>query len=686
MRSRFRQGELIGTRPWPTQARSALVEYIAWYSSTRHCTVGYRSPARFENGRYDTIKNVAVTGISVRQSGAAPARQADLFMEAAVVARRLLVAGAGGLLIAGTALAGMACSSAARSTAATPPCRARGVPPPAERIAATTATYHAIEAKIAAGGSLRLRFPDPTAQEDIIDYGNQDLWKQGIDGACVTVAYVVTNPDPGLAASMAAYDTAMGLPPAHITETALPAPGSPSYVCQIECSTGEDRLDAEAIHSMAPYAKIIFVHPPVPETIGMQGWPQVAQAIEMIADQHLADIITVSLGDGENAFINDPTNPAASQQAAIHSLDPAFLDAAAHNIPVMFASGDCGPTDAPVLHDTGQCTPPTGVTAGHPADDPWVTAVGGTIPNAGLATAGGRTAPDALWTATNNHADAESAGVSTVYPKPSWQQGIPALNGVTGRAFPDIAMDASDGTSQASPTFAGILALATQLRGADLGTVNPALAAIGPRGTAAGIIDVPAGYTDSAYHVTGFSTAAGYDIASGWGTIYTPAFVPALVAQIDRQHGPDQPSRQARDELNRLQANISASAYRVASGQAVTITGKGFIPGRSPNGTTILDGFGVYPPLRGQYRVTSGPSADPASTVPGQTWDDVTATLTGPRLASPQPLVVRGPDGNGTVTVTIDTTGRAAGTYTVTITGRLLMQTTTFQVKNPSFG
>jgi hypothetical protein len=641
-----------------------------------------------------TMKNVSLTELSVRQSGAAPAAQADLFMEAAVVARRLFIVGAGGLLIAGAALAfaSTAQSSAPRSSAprsgkAAPSCRARGVPPPAERIAATTATYHAIEAKIAADQSLRLPYPDPTAQEDIIDYGNQDLWKEGIDGACVTVAYVVTNPDPGLAASMASYDTAMHLPPANITEMALPAPANPSASCQIECSPVEDRLDAEAIHSMAPYANILFVHPPVPETIGMQGWPQVAQAIERIADQHLASIITVSLGDGENDFINDPTNPTASQKAAVHSLDPAFLDAAAHNVPVLFASGDCGPTDPPVRNDTGQCTPPIGVTAGQPVDSPWITAVGGTIPNPGLATRGGRTAPDALWTAPNSHADAESAGVSTIYPKPSWQRGIRALDGVTGRAFPDIAMDADDGTSQASPTFAGILALATQVRGADLGTVNPALAVIGPRGTAAGIIDVPAGYTDSAYGVTGFSTGPGYDIASGWGTIYAPNFVPALVAQIDSQHGPGQPSRQAQDELNQLRANISTSAGQVASGQAVTITGHGFIPGRTPNGTTIADGFGVYPPLSGLYGVTSGPYADPTSTVPGQTWDTVSVTVTGTgHNSTVQRPVVTGPDGHGNVTVTIDTTGMAVGTYTVTIAGDLLTQTTSFQVKNPGSG
>jgi Subtilase family len=601
----------------------------------------------------------------------------------------LAAAGACGLLAASAALASPALASSALASRATPVGPAspvQSVLPAAERIAATTATYNAIEAKIAAGKSLQLTFPDPTAQEDIVDYGVNDLWKKGIDGAGVTVAYVVTNPDPGLAASLAAYDNAMDLPPAHITEMALPAPGNPSAACQVECGTGEDRLDAEAIHSMAPYAHILFVHPPVPETIGMQGWPEVAQAIEMIADLHLADVITVSLGDGEKDFINDPTNPGASQRAAIHSLDPAFLDAAARGIPVMFAAGDCGPTASPVLGDTGQCTPPVGVTAGHPADNPWVTAVGGTIPNAGLATPAGRTAPDALWTAPDDLSDAESAGVSTVYPKPSWQQGIPALKGVTGRAFPDISMDASDGTSQASPTFAGILALATQLRGADLGTVNPALAAIGPRGAAAGIIDVPAGYSDSAYGVTGFRTAAGYDIASGWGTIFAPAFVPALVAQIDRQHGPDQPSRLAQDALNRLRADIAASAPAVASGQTVTITGHGFIPGRSPNGTKIEDGFGVFPPLQGQFGAASGPYANPASKVRGQTWDDVTVSVAG---TGPSPLVrrpvVTGPDGNGSVTVTIDTIGMAAGTYTVTIAGRLLTQAISFRVTNPGF-
>jgi hypothetical protein len=68
-----------------------------------------------------------------------------------------------------------------------------------------------------------------------------------------------------------------------------------------------------------------------------------------------------------------------------------------------------------------------------------------------------------------------------------------------------------------------------------------------------------------------------------------------------------------------------------------------------------LDGNGVYPPLPGQYGGNERHVRRPTSTVPGQTRDTIT------------------------VTVTVTRTG--------TITGDLLTQTTSFQVKsNPDVG
>ena len=54
------KGELIDTQPWPTRAaaRQAITGYIGWYNGTRlHSTLGYRSPAEFEED--NKIKEVA---------------------------------------------------------------------------------------------------------------------------------------------------------------------------------------------------------------------------------------------------------------------------------------------------------------------------------------------------------------------------------------------------------------------------------------------------------------------------------------------------------------------------------------------------------------------------------------------------------------------------------------------------
>jgi hypothetical protein len=136
------------------------------------------------------------------------------------------------------------------------------------------------------------------------------------------------------------------------------------------------------------------------------------------------------------------------------------------------------------------------------------------------------------------HADGISsagAGCSSVYPRPAYQDDVAAVTGGSMRSVPDLSMDATDGTSEAAPLLAGVLALATQANGGDVGPVNPALyGVLGPAGTRDGVEDVVRG-DDSVIKngkvvVPGFAAGPGFDVASGWGTLYAPSFVPALVA------------------------------------------------------------------------------------------------------------------------------------------------------------
>jgi hypothetical protein len=154
--------------------------------------------------------------------------------------------------------------------------------------------------------------------------------------------------------------------------------------------------------------------------------------------------------------------------------------------------------------------------------------------------------------------------------------------------------------------------------------------------------------------------------------------VPALVVQIDSQHGPSQPSRQAQYDLNQLESNISTSAATVVRGATATVTGNGFIPGRNAERDDGARRLRRVPAATGPVRRDERPLRGPNSTVPGQAWDAVTATVGRPETPG-QPVAVSGPEGNGSVTVAVDTSQLQPGRYVVT-TGNLLTQSASFLV------
>jgi len=181
-----------------------------------------------------------------------------------------------------------------------------------------------------------------------------------------------------------------------------------------------------------------------------------------------------------------------------------------------------------------------------PADDPYITIVGGTT----LTTSG----PGSNWvseTCWNWGNDIGSGGgISTSWAIPSWQQGInmSSNNGsTTMRNLPDVAMVADrvyaiadngapqylGGTSISTPLWAAFTALVNEKAGLQgkqpVGFVNYALYAIG-QGTNynTAFHDITTGNNTNSNSPNNFFAVPGYDLCTGWGTP-TPNLIDAML-------------------------------------------------------------------------------------------------------------------------------------------------------------
>jgi len=99
----------------------------------------------------------------------------------------------------------------------------------------------------------------------------------------------------------------------------------------------ETALDVEWAHTMAPKANVIMVTTPTAETLGVQGFPSIFKGIDYLSNNHLADVISMSLGSGEEAF-GSPQN--------LYNFEKTLQNARAHHVTVLASSGDGGPRTA----------------------------------------------------------------------------------------------------------------------------------------------------------------------------------------------------------------------------------------------------------------------------------------------------------------------------------------------------
>jgi subtilase family serine protease len=334
-------------------------------------------------------------------------------------------------------------------------------------------------------------------------YGTTQAIKKGLDGRGVTVAITDAYAAPTILQDANTYAQAHGQAPFGKKQFSqvLPKKGyrygyddaTNGDLCGEQGWYGEETLDVEAVHAMAPGANVVYVAGRSCDDGDLN------DALNKIVDKKLATIVTNSWGSvGED---EPPAYLAAYQQT--------FIQADLEGIGMFFSSGDDGDDSL----DTEDGTP----AVDFPSTDPLVTAVGGTALAVGqkndyqweVGWASGTSSLSEDGTAWVPPAPGDwlygaGGGVSSLFDEPYYQQGVvPDAIAHGKRATPDVAMDADPqtgmligetqtfpdgtakyseyrigGTSLASPLYAGLEAIADQAWGRSHGFVNPSIYAL----------------------------------------------------------------------------------------------------------------------------------------------------------------------------------------------------------------
>jgi subtilase family serine protease len=302
---------------------------------------------------------------------------------------------------------------------------------------------------------------------------------------------------------------------------------------------GEADLDVEWSGAVAKNATIKFV-----VSKSTNSTDGIDLSAQYIVENNLAPVMSVSFGDceaqmgtTENAFYNN-----------------LWMQAATQGISVFVASGDSGAAGC----SSADATTGSGLGVNGLASTPYNVAVGGTEFNEGSGSywnssngSGDTSAksyiPEVTWNeSSSSGSDAglwsSGGGVSILYTKPSWQV-APGVSSDGMRDVPDVALttashdaymvvtqgqlEAIAGTSAASPSFAGIMALIVQKYGRQ-GNPNIRLYPLAKlQYNGSGVTafhDITSG-NNSVPGVVGYSAGTGYDKVTGLGSVDANALV-----------------------------------------------------------------------------------------------------------------------------------------------------------------
>lgn len=243
-------------------------------------------------------------------------------------------------------------------------------------------------------------------------------------------------------------------------------------------------------------------------------------AYNRVVSDNKAKTINVSLGECEND---------AQSSGVMASNDQIFQAAVAQGQTFSVSSGDSG---------SYECGGP-GTSQSYPSVSPYVISVGGTLLN----TTGSTWVSESVWACTTAALCQQGAnggaggGPSLLEAAPSWQVNAGVLAGSNKRGTPDVALDADPasgalvlingsneqigGTSLAAPLFAGFWARVQSMNNNTL--AFPAAAIYQKAAATPGMFhDITSGKNG------GYSAKAGWDYASGYGSLNMANFAPAM--------------------------------------------------------------------------------------------------------------------------------------------------------------
>ena len=358
-------------------------------------------------------------------------------------------------------------------------------------------------------------------------YGIQPLLDRGFDGSGRTIAIIDAYGSPTLESDLSTWETLWGLPHADLT-VVKPFGVDPTTPANADGWAGETSLDVEWAHAVAPGAKILLI------VAKSNNDADILDATEWLADHNNADVLSQSYGEGEVCM----------GTALLNRQHALFARLAAEKITLFASSGDDGAAQ-PACDGSDSVFK----SASTPASDPNVTGVGGTTLAADGTT--GAYASESVWNETEllGGLAEGGSGISTVYPRPDFQ--APVVKDTKMRVVPDISYNAAvlegvitryegsyfrfGGTSAGSPQWAGLIAIADQLAGTRVGSINKTLYHLGFQSLGTYFHDVTAGQNGipdfgpgTGTPITGYSAAPGFDEATGWGTPIASTLIPAI--------------------------------------------------------------------------------------------------------------------------------------------------------------